>query len=53
MFMFVCLFVKIIPAVEGHMDDCFRLVRAQEQEQKTALVIRICNAILGRFNRTE
>jgi hypothetical protein len=35
------------------MDDCFRLVRAQEQEQKTALVIRICNAILGRFNRTE
>jgi hypothetical protein len=35
------------------MDDCFRLVRAQEQEQKTALVIRICNAILGRFNRTD
>ena len=35
------------------MDDCFRLVRAQEEEQKTALVIRICNAILGRFNRTE
>ncbi|CAF1664754.1 unnamed protein product, partial [Adineta ricciae] len=44
---------RIIPAVEGHMDDCFRLVRAQEQEQKTALVIRICNAILGRFNRTD
>ena len=35
------------------MDDCFRLVRAQEEEQKTALVIRICNAILGRFNRAE
>jgi len=44
---------RIIPAVEGHMDDCFRLVRAQEQEQKTALVIRICNAILGRFSRTD
>ncbi|UJR09568.1 hypothetical protein I4U23_013803 [Adineta vaga] len=44
---------RIIPAVEGHMDDCFRLVRAQEQDQKTALVIRICNAILGRFNRSD
>ncbi|CAF4732744.1 unnamed protein product, partial [Rotaria sp. Silwood1] len=44
---------RIIPAIEGHMDDCFRLVRAQEEEQKTALVIRICNAILGRFNRND
>ncbi|CAF1671541.1 unnamed protein product, partial [Adineta ricciae] len=44
---------RIIPAVEGHMDDCFRLVRAQEQDQKTAIVIRICSAMLGRFNRTD
>ncbi|CAF4175465.1 unnamed protein product, partial [Rotaria sordida] len=44
---------RIIPVIEGHMDDCFRLVRAQEQEQKTALVIRICDAILGRFNRSD
>ncbi|CAF2039726.1 unnamed protein product, partial [Rotaria magnacalcarata] len=44
---------RIIPVVEGHMDDCFRLVRAQEQEQKTALVIRICNGILGRYSRTD
>ncbi|CAM4882414.1 unnamed protein product [Rotaria socialis] len=44
---------RIIPAIEGHMDDCFRLVRAQEEEQKTALVIRVCDAILGRFSRTD
>ena len=36
---------------EGHMDDCFTLVRAQEEEARSALVIRKCMSIFSKFIR--
>lgn len=36
---------------EGHMDDCFTIVRAQEEESRSALVIRKCLSLFTKFNR--
>jgi ryanodine receptor 2 len=36
---------------EGHMDDCFTLVKAQEEEARSALVIRKCMSIFSKFIR--
>lgn len=35
---------------EGHMDDCFTIVRAQEEESRSALVIRKCLSLFTKFN---
>ena len=36
---------------EGHMDDCFTLVRAQDEEARSALVIRKCMSLFTKFIR--
>lgn len=36
---------------EGHMDDCFTIVRAQEEEARSALVIRKCMSLFTKFIR--
>ena len=36
---------------EGHMDDCFMIVRAQEEEARSALVIRKCMSLFTKFIR--
>lgn len=36
---------------EGHMDDCFTIVRAQEEESRSALVIRKCMSLFSKFIR--
>ncbi len=36
---------------EGHMDDCFTIVRAQEEESRSALVIRKSMSLFTKFNR--
>ena len=36
---------------EGHMDDCFTIVRAQEEESRSALVIRKCMSLFTKFIR--
>jgi ryanodine receptor 2 len=36
---------------EGHMDDCFTLVRAQDEEARSALVIRKCMSLFSKFIR--
>ena len=36
---------------EGHMDDCFTIVRAQEEEARSALVIRKCMSLFSKFIR--
>jgi ryanodine receptor 2 len=36
---------------EGHMDDCFTFVHAQEEESRAALVIRKCMSIFSKFIR--
>lgn len=37
-------------SAEGHMDDCFTIVRAQEEESRSALVIRKCISLFNKFN---
>ncbi|XP_064602338.1 ryanodine receptor 2-like [Liolophura sinensis] len=41
---------KAIMLVEGHMDDGFTLTRAQEEESRSAGVIRKCQSLFHRFN---
>lgn len=36
---------------EGHMDDCFTIVRAQDEEARSALVIRKCMSLFTKFIR--
>ncbi len=42
---------KAVLLAEGHMDDCFMIVRAQEEESRSALVIRKCLSLFTKFNR--
>jgi len=37
--------------VEGHMDDGITLSRAQEEESRSARVIRKCQSLFHRFNK--
>ena len=37
-------------SLEGHMDDCFTLVKAQEEEARSALVIRKCMSLFSKFH---
>ncbi|XP_048731868.2 ryanodine receptor-like isoform X6 [Ostrea edulis] len=41
---------KAVMLVEGHMDDGFTFSRAQEEESRSARVIRKCQSIIHRFN---
>lgn len=34
---------------EGHMDDGLALTRAQDEESKSALVIRKCTSLFNKF----
>ena len=36
--------------VEGHMDDGFSFSHAQEEESRSACVIRKCQSLFNRFN---
>lgn len=40
---------KAVALEEGHMDDCFMFFMAQEEESKSARVIRKCSQVLNRF----
>ncbi|XP_048259812.1 ryanodine receptor-like isoform X9 [Haliotis rufescens] len=42
---------KAVMLVEGHMDDGFTLSRAQEEESRSARVIRKCQSLFTRFNK--
>jgi ryanodine receptor 2 len=42
---------KAVLLAEGHMDDCFTIVRAQEEESRSGLVIRKCLSLFTKFNR--
>nr|VZI27969.1 unnamed protein product [Spirometra erinaceieuropaei] len=42
---------KAVLLAEGHMDDVFSLVRAQEEESTSAAAIRRSTAVLTAFNR--
>lgn len=37
--------------VEGHMDDGITFSRAQEEESRSARVIRKCQSLFNRFNK--
>lgn len=39
-------------SLEGHMDDCFTLVKAQDEEARSALVIRKCMSLFSKFIRS-
>ncbi len=39
-------------SLEGHMDDCFTVVKAQEEEARSALVIRKCSSLFSKFIRS-
>ncbi|KAK3094056.1 hypothetical protein FSP39_023525 [Pinctada imbricata] len=41
---------RAVVLVEGHMDDGFTFSRAQEEESRSARVIRKCQSIFHRFN---
>ncbi|KAF6780008.1 hypothetical protein AHF37_01425 [Paragonimus kellicotti] len=43
---------KAVLLVEGHMDDLFTLVRAQDEETKSAAAIRRCTAVFSSFVNT-
>ncbi|KAF7261042.1 hypothetical protein EG68_01789 [Paragonimus skrjabini miyazakii] len=43
---------KAVLLVEGHMDDLFTLVRAQDEEIKSAAAIRRCTAVFSSFVNT-
>ncbi|CAL8106014.1 unnamed protein product [Calicophoron daubneyi] len=43
---------KAVLLVEGHMDDLFSLIRAQEEEIKSAAAIRRCTAVFSSFVHT-
>ncbi|KAA3679890.1 ryanodine receptor 2 [Paragonimus westermani] len=43
---------KAVLLVEGHMDDLFTLVRAQDEEIKSAAAIRRCTAVFSSFVST-
>uniref|UniRef100_X1Z8I7 Ryanodine receptor n=1 Tax=Capitella teleta TaxID=283909 RepID=X1Z8I7_CAPTE len=40
---------KVVVMVEGHMDDGLTVSRAQEEENKSARVIRKCTSLISRF----
>jgi ryanodine receptor 2 len=40
---------QAVMLVEGHMDDGFTLSRAQEEESRSARVIRKCISLFSRF----
>ncbi|XP_071161899.1 ryanodine receptor-like [Mytilus edulis] len=42
---------KAVMLIEGHMDDGFTFSRAQEEESRSARVIRKCQSIFNRFNK--
>ncbi|XP_053408017.1 ryanodine receptor-like isoform X6 [Mercenaria mercenaria] len=42
---------KAVMLVEGHMDDGITLSRAQEEESRSARVIRKCQSLFNRFNK--
>ncbi|XP_052827801.1 ryanodine receptor isoform X7 [Octopus bimaculoides] len=42
---------KAVLLLEGHMDDAFTLSRAQEEESRSARVIRKCQSLFHRFNK--
>ncbi|BFZ07812.1 hypothetical protein BsWGS_10847 [Bradybaena similaris] len=42
---------KAIMLVEGHMDDGFTFSRAQEEESRSARVIRKCQSLFNRFTK--
>ncbi|KAL3874970.1 hypothetical protein ACJMK2_037916, partial [Sinanodonta woodiana] len=42
---------KAVMLVEGHMDDGFTVSRAQEEESRSARVIRKCQSLFSRFNK--
>lgn len=42
---------KAVLLQEGHMDDAFTLSRAQEEESRSARVIRKCQSLFHRFNK--
>ena len=43
--------LQAIMLVEGHMDDGFTFSRAQEEESRSARVIRKCQSLFNRFNK--
>ncbi|KAJ8309071.1 hypothetical protein KUTeg_013945 [Tegillarca granosa] len=42
---------KAVMLVEGHMDDGFTFTRAQDEESRSARVIRKCQSVYNRFNK--
>ncbi|ESO90186.1 hypothetical protein LOTGIDRAFT_123762 [Lottia gigantea] len=42
---------KAIMLVEGHMDDGLTLAKSQEEESRSARVIRKCQSLFNRFNK--
>ena len=40
---------QAVVMVEGHMDDGLTMSRAQEEENKSARVIRKCTSLISRF----
>ena len=46
---FIYTNMKAVLMVEGHMDDGLTMSRAQEEEDKSARVIRKCTSLISRF----
>lgn len=42
---------QAVMLVEGHMDDGITFSRAQEEESRSARVIRKCQSLFNRFNK--
>ncbi|CAJ0957143.1 unnamed protein product, partial [Mesorhabditis belari] len=40
---------KAVAQAEGHMDDCYLMLTALEEESKSARVIRKCSSVLNKF----
>ncbi|KAI0981290.1 hypothetical protein GJ496_001978 [Pomphorhynchus laevis] len=44
---------KLSVSEEGHMDDCFKLVKAQHDESRSAVIIRISTSTLREYQLTK
>lgn len=51
LFLYTFFKFQAVMLVEGHMDDGFTFSRAQEEESRSARVIRKCQSIFHRFNK--
>ncbi|KAL7671399.1 hypothetical protein ACOME3_006297 [Neoechinorhynchus agilis] len=44
---------RLIGSEEGRMDDCFKLVRAQREEARSASIIKICSSTLRDYRSLQ